>query len=217
MACAPQRAAALGGALLTPPRARPADAGEHSLALAVHSGARGALAQLVETHQNALFGYALRLLQDEGDAEDVTQEAFLRANHALTSVYDEARCRDLRLRPWLLRIVRNLAYNQLRSRRAAREEPLPAGEAWHGPELRIAPAAEEDVAARERTEELRRALARLDAAGREALQLRFVEGQSYAEIAAVTGGSAAAARGKVFRALARLRARPFLEEARHAL
>jgi len=48
-------------------------------------------------------------------------------------------------------------------------------------------------------------LNRLEVASRERVVLRFVEGLSYAEIAKVTGGSPAAARGKVFRTLRRLR------------
>src|SRR5437868_14440770 len=95
-----------------------------SLALAVRGGERGAVELLVRTYQDQLFGYALRLLQDRSDAQEVTQDAFLRAYQALTRRYGEEQCRALALRPWLFRIARNLAYNRRRARRSAQEEPL---------------------------------------------------------------------------------------------
>ncbi len=188
-----------------------------SLALAVRLARKGAFERLVRDHQDSLFGYALRLVEDPADAEDVTQDAFLRAHRALTCAYDEERCRTLELRPWLFRITRNLALNRLRARRAAREDPLPEADGYHETALRFPSFEEGTLAARERKRELERALGRLGREVREIVQLRYVENLSYAEIAAVAGGSEAAARGKVFRALARLRGHLKQGEACHAM
>jgi RNA polymerase sigma-70 factor (ECF subfamily) len=171
----------------------------------------------VRDHQDSLFGYALRLVQDSADAQDVTQDVFLRAHRALTSAYDDDRCRALELRPWLFRITRNLALNRLRARRAAREAPLPETDGYHETALRAPAPGFASLAERERGRELERALGRLGRELRELVQLRYVENLSYAEIAAVAGGSEAAVRGKVFRALGRLRAHLKEEEACHAM
>jgi RNA polymerase sigma-70 factor, ECF subfamily len=188
-----------------------------SLALDVRRGRKGAVERLVRDHQDSLFGYALRLVQDPADAQDVTQDVFVRAHRALTSAYDEERCRTLELRPWLFRITRNLALNRLRARRAAREEPLPEGDGYHESALRFPAFEDGTLAARERKRDLERALGRLGREVREIVQLRYVENLTYAEIAAVAGGSEAAVRGKVFRALARLRTHLKEQEACHAL
>lgn len=176
-----------------------------ALALAVHQEQHGALERLVRSYQTPLFGYALRLLGDPSDAQEVTQDAFLRAYDALTTRYDERRCRDLALRPWLFRITRNLAYNRRRARRAAQEDPFPDADDWSIPALRYESGAAQRIETQEERERLERALARLSQASRELIVLRFIEEMPYAEIAAVTGAGESAVRGKVFRALRQLR------------
>ena len=183
------------------------DESRGDLALAVHRGERGALARLICAYQDPLFGYALRLLKDPADAQEVTQDVFLRTYRTLTSRYDERRCRELKLRPWLFRIARNLSYNQLRSRRSRPAEPLPVADGYHEPALRSHSAAERELEAQEELAGLELALASLGQPTRELVQLRFIEELSYAEVAGVLGGTEASARGKVFRALGRLRAK----------
>ena len=65
---------------------------------------------LVRDHQDAIFRLAYLLLGDAHDAEDVAQDVFVRAFHALHT-FDTTRS----LRPWLLRITTNLAHNHRRS------------------------------------------------------------------------------------------------------
>src|SRR5262245_52757163 len=166
---------------------------------------QGAVERLVRSYQNQLFGYALRLLRDPSDAQEVTQDAFLRAYDALTARYDASKCRTLALRPWLFRITRNLAYNRRRARRTTREEPFPEADGWHGPALRYESGAAQNLEAQEERARLERALGQLDQASREVILLRFVEELPYAEIGAVVGTGEAAVRGKVFRALRHLR------------
>ncbi len=175
-----------------------------ALAVAVHREEPGALERLVALHQDRLFDYASRMV-GRADGQEVVQDALVRAHRALTAQYDEARCAALPLRPWLLRIVRNLCLNRLRSGRADRTALVPLEAAAGDAAAARPPAAEARLLVAERHRALERALAALDEGGREAVTLRFLGELSYAEIAAVIGGTEAAARGRVFRALARLR------------
>jgi RNA polymerase sigma-70 factor (ECF subfamily) len=82
---------------------------------------------LVKMHQEPVFRYAYLLIGDADEAEDIAQEAFIRAYQALGR-FDETRP----VRPWLLRITANLAHNHHRSagrylaalRRLAQAEPV---------------------------------------------------------------------------------------------
>ena len=188
-----------------------------NLALAVHASEDGALERLVRTYQDPIFGYALRLLRDPFEAQEVTQDVFLRAFRALTSKYDEERSRNLALRPWLFCIARNLARNRRRSRAARAEEGVPdEPQELIGLALVQADPASELEAGRQR-KLLEWALDRLDGASRELVWLRFFEEMSHREIAAVVGLTESAVRGKVFRALRKLRAALSRAEGRHAL
>lgn len=173
---------------------------ETSLAVAIHRGEAGALERLLDEYESPLVSYAEGMLRNAFDAQEVVQDAILRAHKALTKQYDEARCAALQLRPWLYRTVRNLALNKHRAKRHTHEEPL---EPSHD---RAAAAGQPDVERMQQTAQLRRALATLPDAARELITLRFIDELSYAEIAKVVGTSEAALRGKVFRALKELRA-----------
>ncbi len=179
--------------------------GADKLALSVHAGADGAAERLVRSYQDQLFNYALRLLRDPMDAQEVTQDAFIRAIKALTQQYDAERCGRLALRPWLFRIARNLAYNRGRARRRVPEEPLEVGFNGHESALLRARRPQQDQTSCREMDVLDAALRDLTAESRELVFLRFMEEMSYAEIAATVGSTAASARAKVFRALRRLR------------
>jgi RNA polymerase sigma-70 factor, ECF subfamily len=96
---------------------------------AAQQGDAQAWEQLVRAHQQAIFRLAYLYLGDADDAEDVAQETFLRAYHALDR-FDTAHA----LRPWLMRITTNLCHNWRRGvgrylavlRQVWRREP-PAG------------------------------------------------------------------------------------------
>ncbi len=157
----------------------------------------------MERFEPALYGYAYGLLQNTFDAQEVVQDAMLRAHRALTRQYDEARCAALMLRPWLFKTVRNLCFNKRRSKTRALEQPLADFD-----DERLGPFVREHGSELEREQDaelLRDALAALPVDARELVLLRFVEEMSYADIAATVGGSEAALRGKVFRALKLLR------------
>src|SRR4051812_25388760 len=95
-----------------------------NLAVAVHRCEPGAFERLIDRFEAPLFSYAESVLQNRFDAQEVVQDALLRAHRALTKQYDEQRCETLALRPWLFRTVRNLSLNKRRSKRTKLERPL---------------------------------------------------------------------------------------------
>ena len=166
------------------------------MALSIHHGEPGGIDRLVLAYQDALFTYALRLMRDRDEAFDLTQETFIRAYRALMEKHTESAIRTLPLRPWLFRIIRNLGLNRLRDRRrrdAALGEvalQIDTGVPEHSPELIV---------------QLDRALKQLSRQDSELIVLRFTEGLSYAEMVSVCNLTEAAIRGKVFRAVRKLR------------
>jgi RNA polymerase sigma-70 factor (ECF subfamily) len=174
-----------------------------NLAVAVHRCESGAFERLIDRFERPLFAYAHGILQNAFDAQEVVQDAMLRAHKALTRQYDEARCSALALRPWLFRTVRNLCLNRRRSKRSTLEQPLESFDDGRlGPFVRLEGS---ELERKEEVELLRRAMALLPVDARELIVLRFMEEMSYGEIARTVGSSEAALRGKVFRSLKLLR------------
>lgn len=177
--------------------------GNDGLAVAVHRCEPGAFERLIERFERPLFTYADGILQNAFDAQEVVQDAMMRAHRSLTRQYDEQRCAELALRPWLFRIVRNLCLNKRRSKRSSLEQPLENFD-----DNRLGPFVSLEGSQLERKQEvelLRRAMALLPVDARELIVLRFMEEMSYADIAKTVGGSEASLRGKVFRSLKLLR------------
>jgi len=146
-------------------------------------------------HLDAAYGLARWLLRDPHDAEDAVQEAFLRAYRAMD------RFRGVDGRPWLLAIVRNVCYSQLRK---LRQEPDAAPFDDEAHSAGHDPAEANAVAWRETTGELlRRGLERLSPQFREMIVLHELEGLSYREIGAI----AEIPIGTVMSRLARARAK----------
>lgn len=162
--------------------------------------------EVVREVSSDLYSGAYRMLGNRQDAEDVAQEALVRAYRALSG-YDPARIRDLRLRPWLWTIAANLCRNRLRSRARKRASSLddhdPA-DTGPGPET---------VAERSHLrDELARLLLDLPWPMRTAVVLHHVVGMPYDEIATALERPAATVRSDVHRGLARLRAAYLTEE-----
>ena len=162
---------------------------------------------LVLGHQDRLFTIALRLLGDRRDAEEVAQDALVRAFRAMRD-YPSERVAALRLRPWLASIAVNLARNR-RRRHDDRQPPSslePMLEAGYDPPApaRGAPATAADR--RETQRELAAALLRLTPAVRSAIVLRHVDGLSVAEVAEALGRPEGTVKAQVHRGLRELRA-----------
>jgi len=175
---------------------------EENLAVAVHRCEAGALERLIDRYEGALYSYAYGILQNAFDAQEVVQDAMLRAHRALTRQYDEPRCAELALRPWLFRMTRNLCLNKRRSKTRALEQPLETFDDGRlGPFVRQS----DDAERKEDAELLRRAMGVLPVEARELIVLRFMEEMSYADIAKTVGTTESSLRGKVFRSLKLLR------------
>jgi RNA polymerase sigma-70 factor (ECF subfamily) len=133
--------------------------------------------QLLLPHLDSAFNLARWLLRNPADAEDVTQEAMLRAYRFFSSF------RGGDARAWLLQIVRNSCYTWLEKNRPA-ELMAEFDEEVH--QVRLATPESLALQSDERLR-LRLALESLPARSREVLALRELEGCSYKEIAEITG------------------------------
>jgi RNA polymerase sigma-70 factor, ECF subfamily len=81
---------------------------EHSLIQRAQKGDQDAFAALVDEHQRYVYNLAFRVLKDENEALDLTQETFVRAWTALPNFKGQSQ-----FRTWLYRITTNLCYNRL--------------------------------------------------------------------------------------------------------
>ena len=154
--------------------------------------------QAVLPHLDAAYNLARWLTRNEQDAQDVTQEAFLRAFRSFDGYQGG------NMRAWLLTIVRNTCYTWIqRNRRADRTELF--DEEIHSMSFSGGADPEAQVLAGADRESLRRALEDLPDAFREALVLREMEGMSYKEIADVTSVSLGTVMSRLARARTQLR------------
>jgi RNA polymerase sigma-70 factor (ECF subfamily) len=163
----------------------------------LRAGDAPAFEELVMTYQHRVFGVALRMLGNRAEAEDVAQEAFVRAHRALGAFRGDAK-----LSTWLYAITSRLCLNRLASgeRRMARqgEDAL----------LRLSDAGPRPDAALERREletALGRAIAELPEDRRIVVVLRDIEGLSYEEIAQVLELELGTVRSRLHRARAELK------------
>jgi RNA polymerase sigma factor (sigma-70 family) len=172
----------LGPALRTQPDRR--------LVALVREGYESAFEEIVRRYGKPLTRYAAAIVGSHG--EDVTQDAFSKALLALRR--NEA---EIELRPWLFRIVRNTALNDLRD-----SPPTPEllAEAIAGGD---SPA--EELERREELADLMHRLRSLPEPQRAAIVMREMEGLSHEEIAAALGVSGGAARQAIHRARQALR------------
>ncbi len=160
-------------------------------------------------HLDAAWRFARWLCRSPSDADDIVQEAFLRAFRA----FDRLRGGDVKA--WLLTIVRNCHASSVQQQQRRATVPLPEGH--EAAELRPdAEAASPDPeilsAADEERETLGRLIALLPREHREVLLLREMEDMSYREIAAVTQVPIGTVMSRLARARAALRGK-WLKEA----
>jgi RNA polymerase sigma-70 factor (ECF subfamily) len=190
---------------LTPVDGRFPDANAIEDELLIHAAQSGDLAsfnRLVERHQRAVYNVCLRLLRDTGHAEDATQDTFVRAWSALESF------RGGLVRPWLLRIATNRAYDMLRakSRRPASSleaELFESEPEWTPQSIHEHP--EAHAARAELSHHLEHALAQLPDDQRLAIVLSDVQGYGYEEISQITGVAVGTVKSRISRGRSRLR------------
>jgi len=148
---------------------------------------------LVEHHSDVVFRVAARIV-GPGEADDVSQDAFLRAFHRLASFRGDAP-----FRAWLLQITQNAALNALSRRRPESEDSAASGRRAQvdaGPERQPAARLEE----RERRDRLQVKLEAMRPAYRALVVLRDLEGLSYGEISEILEMPLGSVKGRLHRA-----------------
>jgi RNA polymerase sigma factor (sigma-70 family) len=135
--------------------------------------------EVVLPHLDAAFNYARWLTKNDADAEDVVQDAYLRALRFFSSLRDE------NARAWLFTIVRNTWYG--RFPRRASNAVVHVRDEDTGDRADVGLDPEAQLIQQQTVEHVRRALETIPTDFREVLVLRELEGLSYKEIAAVVG------------------------------
>ena len=161
---------------------------------------------LVRAYGQRLFAFVYAMSGNAADAEEIAQDAFVKAHRALRR-YEPQRVRELSLNAWLHRIALNVLRNRLRGRRL-RMVPLDG-------ELSVAdraPGPERQALDRAALRELARQVSSLPEAHRAAVVLRCVQGLSYAEAASLLSQPEGTVKSNVHRGLATLRRRLDLSE-----
>ena len=158
---------------------------------------------LVEHYSRPVFRLAFRITGNEADAEDVVQDAFLRAYRGLPKFDERAQ-----FGTWLYRITSNAAVDMIRKRKRheeAREPVDPDGP--HPAEMLPAnnPAPDRLVLSGEVHRKVEAALTRLSPKEKAAFVLRHFEGMSIEEIGRTLDMGASAAKNNIFRAVQKLR------------
>ncbi|PZR56675.1 MAG: hypothetical protein DLM50_07535 [Candidatus Meridianibacter frigidus] len=189
---------------------------EYNVPRAVHPAGRLKVAKpapsterfesIVEDYQRRLYGFALRMTGNREDAEEIVQDAFVRAFRALGKMSPQQRA-ELRLQPWLYTITLNVTRNRLRSKKPTNV----ALDALADPEALLrgsheGPAQPEAIVERNADMVLvERALLSLPMHLRAAATLRFIEGRSHPEIAEILHQPIGTVKSHVHRAVRILR------------
>jgi RNA polymerase sigma-70 factor, ECF subfamily len=178
----------------------------------VRRGERAAFELLVERHENRVYRLAMRMSRNSSDAEDITQDTFLRAHGSIDSFRGHSR-----FGTWLYRIAMNEA---LMRRRAARRRPTtpldvvaPQFEDRGHPSAATGGvcSAERLLEERQLAQRVQDALDELDEPSRAALVLRDLEELSAEEAADILGTTPQAVRQRAHRARLKLREKLFAD------
>ncbi len=169
----------------------------------VLEGDADAFGAIVDEYQKNVYNLALRMTGNPEDAQDMSQEAFIKAFNSLASFRG-----DSKLSVWLYRIVSNVCLDFLRSRKRRQTVSLNMDDGEGGtseleiPDLSAMP--EEELNRRLTREAVRKGLLSLPEDQREILLLREIEGLSYDEISQALGLEAGTVKSRILRARKRL-------------
>jgi len=184
------------------------DGGDATQVTLAMRGDQDAYRILVERHSRSLFRLAYRMTGNEQDAEEVVQEALLRAYRRLDKF--EARSN---FGTWVYRIAVNCSLDLMRKRKTEMEQrAVPSKHEQDGDRPTAMDLAESHAPAPDRLalsvelrEQVRKAMLELSPVERTAFVLRHYEGRSIEEIGAVLGLNAGSTKNSVFRAVQKLR------------
>lgn len=174
----------------------PAEPAIDPIAVMVQDGRhRDALAACARAHGMIVGRLCMALLGSQADADEATQETFLRAHRSMATYRGEGS-----IKAWLCGIARHVCAHMLETRRRGREvlELVPTDEGSSDDARAL-------FASRRAARAIRDGLSKLKPSEREALVLRFVADLSHREIATACNLDEATARKRISRALARLR------------
>ncbi|MGZ8094811.1 MAG: RNA polymerase sigma factor RpoE [Methylosarcina sp.] len=172
---------------------------DEELVLRVQQGDKSAYDLLVIKYQHRIIQLVNRYIKDPSDAQDVAQEAFIKAYRALGNFRGESA-----FYTWLYRIAINTAKNYLmsRSRRSAdaQVDVQDAEQIEKAPQLQGMETPERQLLNEEIVETIKTAIAKLPEEMRIAIMLREFEGMSYEEIAQAMDCPVGTVRSRIFRA-----------------
>ena len=171
------------------------------LTLALAQDLAGGFEELVRAYQHRLYAYALAMSGEPADAEEIAQDAFVRAHGALGR-YPPDRIRALRVSSWLHQIALNVFRNRVR-RRSLRLVPVETEAVVADP----TPGPERQALSRAALRELANLVSGLPDQQRSAVVLRCVQGMTYGEVAALLGQPEGTVKSNVHRGLQALRRR----------
>lgn len=170
----------------------------------VSAGEEAAFEELVERHQRLVVGTVARMLGSNSDVEDIAQQVFVRVWKSAKRYVPRAK-----FTTWLLKITRNLVFNELRRRSRHAQLPLQAESEDEERPIRDERAMAPDASLLEQELQgaIEAAIAQLPETQRMAVVLRRYDELSYEEIADVLDQSVPAVKSLLFRARTELRTR----------
>jgi len=167
---------------------------DQHLVRAALGGDLRAFDQLVERHRDVVFRVAARFAGSDDQAEDITQDTFLRAFHRLECYRGEAP-----FRTWLLSIAHNTAVTYVTQTGRHATQPLEAVRENVADSVAVGGPAEQ-LERRERLARLDTKIKGLGPRHRAVLVLRDIEGLSYEEIARITDAPLGSVKARLYRA-----------------
>ena len=159
------------------------------------AGDHEAFEHLFNQYQAQIYNYIYRLMGSAEDANDMTQDTFLKAYLALSKT-----SQDLRVGAWLYRIATNVCLDELRHRKLIKWQPWETFVAAFHPTQVAKDSPERDCINRENSEEVQLIFAQMHPKYRMCLILREYHDLSYDEIAEVLNTTRAAVKSLLFRA-----------------
>ncbi len=182
----------------------PADTEDVRLMQLISGGDMSAFEDLVERHQALVAGTVARMLGSNSDVEDIAQQVFMRVWKSARRYMPQAK-----FTTWLLKITRNLVFNEMRRRKRHASTPLQAQPGEEELQLKdeIGSTPDASLLERELQQAIDSAIGQLPETQRMALVLRRYEELTYEQIADVLDQSVPAVKSLLFRARTELRER----------
>jgi RNA polymerase sigma-70 factor (ECF subfamily) len=180
------------------------DAEDVRLMHLVSRGDTAAFEKLIERHQGLVAGTVARMLGSNSDMEDIAQQVFIRVWKSASRYVPRAK-----FTTWLLKITRNLVFNELRRSKRHAHAPMQPDAQWEELPVKdeVTQAPDASLLEAELQRKIEEAILSLPESQRIALILRRYEELSYEQIAEVLDLSVPAVKSLLFRARTELRER----------